>query len=338
MSKTAYSQAGGLTMPVRNLSFDEVIDRLLSLRQPYFSDYLAMYSSWYDGIITDPALMMVPVDDHLLNRGDGIFEVFKCVDWNMYALDRHLQRMKGGLETLGLKIPVDRDLLIEILRRTILAGNSGTCLTRIYVSRGPGGFSANPYESVANQLYVVAHALKPTAPERYEKGVTLITSNVPIKPGFFANIKNCNYLPNVLMKKQAQDAGADYSVSIDEKGFLAEGPTENIGLVTKKGDFLVPNFSRILRGITVSRVLELAQSLVGSKLAGVFEADITPEQAYDAAEMMVFGTSFDILPAIEYDGHAIGAGRPGPVFKKLLGLIHEDQLNNKDMLTQVKPA
>jgi len=210
-------------MPIRNLSFDEVIDRLLNLRQPYLSDYLAMYSSWYGGIVTDPSLMMVPIDDHLINRGDGVFEVFKCVDWNMYALGRHLDRMKWGMEQLGLKCPVAPPNLIEIIRRTILAGNSGTCLTRLYVSRGPGGFSASPYESVANQLYVVVHALKPQSPEKRETGVSLVTSSIPMKPGFLANVKNCNYLPNVLMKKQAEDAGACFSVSIDENGFLGEG-------------------------------------------------------------------------------------------------------------------
>jgi branched-subunit amino acid aminotransferase/4-amino-4-deoxychorismate lyase len=338
MPITADSLSGDPAMPVQNLSFDEVMDRLVSLSQPYFSDYLAMYSSWYGGIITDPALMLVPVDDHLINRGDGIFEVFKCIDWNMYALHRHLDRMSGGMKAVGLKMPVDSDELIEIIRGTILAGNSGTCLTRLYVSRGPGGFSASPYESVANQLYVVAHTLKYPAPEKYEKGVFLVTSSIPIKPGFFANVKNCNYLPNVLMKKQAEDAGADYSVSLDEKGFLAEGPTENIGLITKKGEFLVPRFLRILRGVTVSRVVELAGSLVGTELTAVSETDITREQAYDAAEMMTFGTSFDILPIVKYDGHRIGDGQPGPIFKRLLELLIEDQSKNKDMLTQVKSA
>jgi branched-chain amino acid aminotransferase len=325
-------------MPIRNLSFDEVIDRLLNLRQPYLSDYLAMYSSWYGGIVTDPSLMMVPIDDHLINRGDGVFEVFKCVDWNMYALGRHLDRMKWGMEQLGLKCPVAPPNLIEIIRRTILAGNSGTCLTRLYVSRGPGGFSASPYESVANQLYVVVHALKPQSPEKRETGVSLVTSSIPMKPGFLANVKNCNYLPNVLMKKQAEDAGACFSVSIDENGFLGEGATENIGLITKKGEFLIPRFTRILRGITVSRVFELAQSLVGSELTAVSQTDITREQAYGAAEMMAFGTSLDILPIVEYDGHRIGEGRPGPVFQKLLELLLEDQLRNREMFTPVKPA
>jgi len=321
-------------MSVPILSFDQVIDGLLSMKQPYFSNYLAVYSSWYGGIITDPALMMLPLDDHMVNRGDGVFEVFKCIDWNIYALARHLDRMKHSMEGSFLEPPVDSQRLIEIVRATVRAGNSGTCLVRIYVSRGPGSFSPSPYETVGSQLYVIVTALE-VSPEKYEKGVKLATTGIPIKTDYFANLKNCNYLPNVLMKKEALDRGADYSVSLDERGFLAEGATENIGIVTKKGELLIPRFSRILRGITVTRAIELASRFAGDRISAVAEADITREQAAEAAEILVFGTSFNIFPVVEYDGNRIADGRPGPVFRRLAELMVEDQTKNRDMLTPV---
>jgi branched-chain amino acid aminotransferase len=324
-------------MSVPILSFDRVIDGLISMRKPHLSNYLAMYSSWYGGIITDPALMMVPLDDHIVHRGDGIFEVFKCRDWNIYALDRHLDRMRRSMETFYLTLPVDEQRLVEIIRATVRAGNHGTCIVRLFVSRGPGSFSANPYETVGAQLYVIVIAQEPVAPEKYEKGVKLITSAIPIKLDYFATMKNCNYLPNVLMKKEAADLGAGFSVSLDEKGFLAEGPTENVGIVSKRGELLIPRFSHTLRGITVNRAMELARSLSGAELTAASEADITPEQAYDASEILVFGTFFNILPVVEYDGNRIGDGRPGPVFKLLLKLLAEDEAQNPRMLTPVIP-
>ncbi|MFZ2447287.1 MAG: aminotransferase class IV [Syntrophobacteraceae bacterium] len=323
-------------MPIHILSFDEVIDLLIASNQPHFTNYLAMYSSWYGGIITDPALMMVPLDDHLVHRGDGIFEAFTCRNWNIYALERHLNRLDQAAAAFGLNIPVDRPGMVEIIRETIRAGNSGTCLVRLFVSRGPGGFSANPYESVASQVYVVVTALNPPAAEKYARGVALMTSSIPVKTDYFATIKTCNYLPNVLMKKEARDAGADYPVSLDEHGFLAEGATENIGVLTRGGEFLTPRFCRILRGITVTRTLELARALVGRELTAIAEADIAREQAYAAAEMFIFGTSLNILPVVEYDGKKIGGGRPGPVYKKLLELFLEDESTNKEMLTDVR--
>jgi len=322
-----------MSLPI--LSFDQVIDRLLSMKRTHFPQYLALYSSWYGGVITDPALMLLPVDDHMVHRGDGVFEVFKCVDWNIYALAGHLDRMKSSMRASFLEPPVDDERLTEIIRRTVLAGNNGNCLVRLFISRGPGSFSANPYETVGSQLYVIVTAHETAAPEKYEKGVKLVTTGVPIKKNHFATIKNCNYLPNALMKREAVDRGADYPVSLDEKGFLAEGATENIGIVSKKGEFLVPRFTRILRGITVTRAMELARRLTGSHITSISEADISPDQAYDAAEMMVFGTTVDILPAVEYDGKKIGTGSPGPFFMRLRELMAQD-CKNPEMLTPVR--
>lgn len=325
-------------MPVRNLSFDEVIDGLTAQRRPHFKDYLAMYSSWFGGIITDPALMMVPLDDHLVHRGDGIFEAFKCSAWKVYALSHHLDRLEKSASALALALPVSRPALTEIILETIRAGNSADCLIRLFVSRGPGGFSVNPKESIASQVYVVVTAFPHPAPEDYERGVVLATSPIPVRIDRFATIKTCNYLHNVLMKLKANEAGVDYAVSLDENGFLAESATENVGIVTRGGEFLMPRFAQILKGTTITRAAELANGLLGRELTSVAEADIPREQAYDAAEMLVFGTGMDVLPVVEYDGRTIGDGKPGPVFKRLLELLLADQTGNAEMLTPVKGA
>ena len=219
----------GMAETVRTLSFDEVVDRLLQKREPYHENYRAMYSTWYGGIVTEPALMMVPLDDHLVHRGDGIFEACKCIGWNVYALDRHLDRLEYSARMASHPLRFSRSELIETVLATIRTGNLPDCSIRIFLSRGPGGFSPSPYECPESQLYVVVTTLKTPAEEKYERGVSLRSSVIPIKKDYFANIKSCNYLPNVLMRKEAEDAGVEFTVSIDEQGFLAEGPTENIG-------------------------------------------------------------------------------------------------------------
>lgn len=318
------------------LSFDQVVDRLVALKPLHHARYLAMYSSWYGGVIVDPALMMVPMDDHLVHRGDGIFEAFKCVNGNIYGLDRHLDRLEFSARVAQLDLPFGRDALAEIIRFTIRASNARDNLIRVYVSRGPGGFTSNPYECVGSQLYVVITALTLPTAEKYERGVTLKTSRIPIKKAYFSSVKSCNYLPNVLMTKEARDAGVDFAVSVDENGFLGEGATENIGIITPEREFLVPRFDRILRGITVSRMMELAQDLVvDGTIARVGEADITPETAYGASEVMMFGTTFDVLPVVDFDGRRIGRGVPGPVFAKFRDVFRKDVESGPGMLTPV---
>jgi len=39
------------------------------MRRPFHEDYFAMYSSIHGGVVTDPVLMTLPVDDHLVHRG-----------------------------------------------------------------------------------------------------------------------------------------------------------------------------------------------------------------------------------------------------------------------------
>ena len=306
------------------------------LVKPYHQNYLAMYSSVLGGVVTDPFLMTVPVDDHMVHRGDGIFEAFKCVNGNIYNLRAHLERLERSARAVYLTLPVSLEHITDLVIGTIRIAGARDCLIRLFVSRGPGGFTTNPYECPTSQIYIVACNPSVYPKEQSTEGVFIKSSSIPVKKSYFANIKSCNYLPNVLMKKEAVDAGVQYTVSIDENGFLGEGSTENIGLVTPNRTLKFPRFARILKGTTVTRVAELAESLVanGTLEQVVFE-DITLNEAYSGAEILLFGTTFDILPAVIFDGHAIGTGRPGEIYQLLHELLTRDIESNSALLTPV---
>jgi branched-subunit amino acid aminotransferase/4-amino-4-deoxychorismate lyase len=221
---------------------------------------------------------------------------------------------------------VSRSVLMQRILETISAARVEECLVRLYISRGPGDFSPSPSATCGSQLYLVVTDLSHPPSGQYASGCSLVTSSIPVKPGFFANVKSCNYLPNVLMEKEAEEGGADYAVGLDEAGCLTEGPTENMGLITQDGAFLVPPFERILRGTTVIRMMELAESLVREgHLREVREAPVSREDLLAAAEVMMFGTTFDVLPVVSFDGQSIGEGRPGPMFRAFLDLMRKDQ-------------
>lgn len=318
------------------LKKEEVFSRISERVFPYHRNYLAMFSSWFGGITRDPAFMLVPIDDHMVHRGDGVFEVFKCVEGKIYLLERHLDRLERSAKAVKLKIPCSRRELIEIVRQTIIAGGERNCLVRVFVSRGPGGFTAKPSESIGSQLYVVVTRL-PEYPEKlYTEGVSVKTSTIPMKPSYFAGIKSCNYLPNVLMSAEAEEAGVNYAVAVDEEGNIGEGPTENVGIITADYAFLVPRFDRVLKGTTVTRMMELAQELVKSKVLGyVGEADVRVEDVFRAQEVMMFGTTFDVLPVVLFNGKRIGNGQPGPFFKKFLRMLRQDIRENPSVATEV---
>ena len=123
---------------------------------------------------------------------------------------------------------------------------------------------------------------------------------------------------------------------LDENGFLGEGSTENIGLVMPNRTLKFPRCARILKGTTVTRVAELAESLVANgTLEQVAFEDITLNEAYSGAEILLFGTTFDILPAVILDGHAIGSGRPGEIYQLLHELLKRDIEGNSALHTPV---
>lgn len=284
-----------------------------------------MYSSWYGGITTDPSLMLVPVDDHLVHRGDGVFEAMKYVHGSVYLMEDHLDRLETSSKQLSIEWPFSREKMKEVILDTLKASKAKEAIVRLYMSRGPGGFTPNPYDSVGTQLYCVITELKATPEEKYQTGVRIGRSAIPVKDPWFAAIKSCNYLQNVLMKKEAVDRNLDFTVGFDTQGILTEGPTENIILVNANNELVRPYLKQILRGTTMMRALHLANDLVAQKkIAGVMEKNIQEKDILSAKEVMMVGTTLDVLPVTEYEGQRIGDGKPGFVSQTLRRFVLED--------------
>lgn len=305
--------------------------------RPWTRDYLVMYSTLLKGMVTDPDLMLIPIDDHLVHRGDGVFDVMRCVDGRIYQMEAHLRRLERSAKAISLKMVPEYDRVREIIKALTAKGGERNCLIRVILSRGPGSFTTNPFDCPSSHMYinVVRHHRPPE--HWYRGGISMITSHVPIKNPFFAVIKSCDYLPNVLMKMEAMNAGSPYAVGLDEEGFLAEGSTENVGIFARDGFLKFPGLEKTLDGITLGRTFELAQVLVRDGLMrGVSFARISPEEARDAHEMMIMGTSIGVLPVTQYDGSVIGDGHPGPVCSALGRLLEADMRENRDLLIDVE--
>jgi branched-subunit amino acid aminotransferase/4-amino-4-deoxychorismate lyase len=316
----------------------EVVGREAWLRRLHRADshLFAMYSSVTDCITTDPSLMVVPVDDHVVHRGDGVFESFKCLQGNIYNLEDHLVRLERSCVMLGMVLPIDRAQLASVLVQTIRAGGRPNALVRLIVSRGVGTMGVNPYACKGVEFYVVVYESPERSLEKMAAGVRAATSRIPLKPGLFATVKTCNYLPNVLMKKEAVDLGVDYTFSFDEAGHLGEGATENVGIVTAEGELLMPPAERVLAGTTAKRALMLAERLVeGGLLRVAAYRPITREMVDRASEMHVYGTTPNITPVIEFDGRPVGDGTAGPVAAALFDLLREEMVPDSRRLTKV---
>jgi branched-subunit amino acid aminotransferase/4-amino-4-deoxychorismate lyase len=325
-----------MTINLKAINKENIFSNLETQIKPWHSDYLVMYSSWFDGYVTDPDLMLVPADDHLVHRGDGVFDVMRCINGRVYQLEAHLKRLERSAKSVSLLLPSIYDEIRELIIRLILIGNEKNCTIRIIISRGPGGFSTNPYECLSSQLYINVIRYHKLPDKDYIDGVSTIASKVPIKSPFFATIKSCNYLPNVLMKMEAIDAGHKYSINVDEEGYIGEGSTENICIVSKDGQFKMPRFDRTLAGTTASRIFQLADNLIkDGTIKGLEFAKISLGDVNCSSEAMLMGTSIGLVPIVNFDGKVIDKGVPGPFYSRLSELLLNDMVENKDLLTDV---
>lgn len=286
------------------LDQNQVFQRLVAQKKmPYQSQYLAMYSSWLGGITLDPSLMLIPIDDHCFHRGDGVFEAIKVINGHIYLLEPHLARLQRSSEQIGLKWPHDLVKMREKIHAVVRAAGGVDSIIRLFLTRGPGGFTTNPYECLSAQLYIVVTKLQAYPEEKYKTGVTLQISQYPAKDPFFSQIKSCNYLPNVLMKKEAIDQKVDFVVSLDREGYLTESSTENIAMITQDGRFWVPQFHNTLRGTTLLRLMDLVRERKAELgITEVVERNLRVEDLKGARSVFLVGTTLDVLPVRSFAG------------------------------------
>jgi 4-amino-4-deoxychorismate lyase len=311
------------TLPM--LSATDVLARLRALRERQPVNFTAFYSSQLGGIVTDPALMVIPFDDHMVHRGHGIFDTAGIVDGRIYDLDAHLERFLKSAERSKLKLPATRDELRDIIIRTTAASGRRDGSIRYWLSSGPGSLELSPAAGAEPGFFVMIFGGL-AYPERwYTEGMRVMTTTYPIKPPLYAITKTTNYLPNVLMQLEAKEAGLDNGVFIDESGHVGESSNMNVAFVTADGVLKHPKFDHILSGCTALRLLELARGIVGrGVLSGVEVSDVPVAEARAAREMLLVGSSVRVAPIVEWDGQPIGDGRPGPAARALLALLDED--------------
>ena len=324
-----------VTLTPHVLQADEVLDHLRALRSRQPVRYWAFYSSQLGGIVTDPALMVIPFDDHMVHRGHGVFDTAAIVDGKIYDLEAHLDRFVRSATTSRLTLPCGRGEMREVIARTAAASGKRDGSIRYWISAGPGSLGLPPAVGAEPGFFVMIHAGLAYPDTWYSKGLRVMTTTYPIKPPLYAVTKSTNYLPNILMQMEAQEAGLDNGVFVDEAGNVGESSNMNVAFVTRDGVLKHPKFDHILSGCTSLRLLELARGLEGNLLRGVEVCDVPVAEARGAREMLLIGSSIKVAPIVEWDGKPIGDGTPGPIARALFDVLAKDMRSARDRLLDV---
>ena len=167
------------------------------------------------------------------------------------------------------------------------------------MTRGVGLPGVDPSRCERSRLVVAAYPFPPLlGADPIRVLISSVVRKAPRSIG--AHVKSLNYIDAVQAKRQANAAGMQEAIMLDNLGAVAECSAANVFAVV--GETLVtPTTRSALPGITRRTILELALEAG----IGVEERDVWPMELYTADAMFATGSGAGIVPIAEVDGNAI---------------------------------
>lgn len=305
-------------------SAEEVVEAMHGAAHPGQAIYKAFYNSRLGGVITDPALMVVPIDDRIVHRGHSVFDTLLVVEGQTYLLQQHIDRFMRSATAARIVPPMSAEALKQTLKRLAATTGLRNCKLRYWMSAGPGTLLITPVKGMSVFYALVYESPSPREEQKGRTGFKEFTVGVPLKPQYLAIMKTTNYMLNALTAMESEEKGGHYGIQKDENGFIQECSVANISFVLPGNRFVTPPFSAILTGTVLTRLLVLAARLQEEGvLASVEQRPIHIDEARTAVELIESGGD-SMSPVIEWDGVVVGEGRPGPIYRRLEALLLEE--------------
>jgi branched-chain amino acid aminotransferase len=276
---------------------------------------------YIDGKFYSEANAKISVFDHGLLYGDGIFEGIRFYNGRVFRLEEHLERLWDSARSICLEIPMTHEEMTEAVLETIRQNHLHDGYIRLLVTRGIGNLGLNPEQCKSPSVIIIAATIALYHEDFYRKGLSIVTCATRRSNPASLNpaVKSLNYLNNVMARIEANLAGADEALMLNDAGNVAECTADNVFIIKRDQIFTPPITAGALRGITRSIVFEIAAKFGLS----VAEADFTRHDVFVADECFLTGTAAEIVPVVKADGRLIGNGKPGPITKRIIARFRE---------------
>lgn len=250
--------------------------------------------------------------------GYGLFETMRAYSGHIFRLSAHLERLTCSAAQLG--IPLSAPELEKACYNTLKANKLSEARIRLTVSIGEGEAVPDPPKHPQPTLLIIATNYIPPSAEMYQRGYRAIVASMrQNSQSPLSRLKTANYLNHVLARKEAKEKGADEAIMLNERGFLCEGGTSNIFLVSR-GMLITPNLeSGCLPGVTRQTVIELAPS----RSIKVMEREVRLEELLKADEAFLTNSLLELMPLTKVNGKPIGRGKRGKLTESLMSAYKE---------------
>jgi branched-chain amino acid aminotransferase len=252
--------------------------------------------------------------------GDGLFETILVRNGRPFRLSSHLDRLRTGCRFL--KIPWNTPLpAMEARTETLLRRNAvRDAVLKIQVTRGTG---ARGYSIVGANSPTEIMSLHPAPEPHPALRWNLRTSSYRVMAGDpLAQIKSCSKILHVLAKTEAQEAGADEALLLNQHLEVAEATCANVFWIEQNTVFTPPPESGALPGITRQIALDLCTSL-GCKC---FEERASLDRISQSDGLFLTLTTLGIVEVGTLDNRQTGRSDLIATLRKAHSAIQENEL------------
>ncbi len=248
--------------------------------------------------------------------GDGVYEVIPVFNGRLFRLADHMKRLAASLRAIELPNPHNDGEWLNVFMQLITAAGPGDHSIYLQITRGVAprdhAFPREPRPTA----FAYIQPIRYPRPEEIEQGVAAIT--LTDTRWARCDIKAISLLPNVLARNLALETGAAEAILIRD-GFVTEGAASNIFVVTGGRLYTPPKSQYLLPGVTRDVLLELARD----HRVSAFEAPVSEMMLRTADEIIMTSSTKELLPVTKLNGLAVGDGRPGRVFRRLLEIYRD---------------
>jgi len=256
---------------------------------------------------------------HGLHYGSAVFEGIRCYDTAkapaVFRLTDHLKRLYHSADVFGMKIPFREKELYHATIELIKKNNLKECYIRPIAYYGYGQMGLNPIGASVDVGIAVWPWGAYLGEDGVKNGIRMKISSWIRPPANMmpTNAKvSGNYVNSIIAKVESVEAGYDEAILLDANGNVAECTGENIFII-KDNVLITPPTDNSLKGITRDSIMQIALDFDVKVEERLFSKD----KLFAADEAFLTGTAAEITPIREVDDKAIGAGKPGPLTKKL---------------------
>jgi len=267
--------------------------------------------AYFNGQYVSKENIKISPDDRGFLFADGVYEVIRSYGGRLFRIDDHLSRLShslGELRMASVSLSHLKTVADQLMHRNNLENEDATLYIQITRGVAPRKHPF-PDPETSPTVYVSASVLQPS-PAEWETGIAVIL--VPDLRWGRCDIKSVGLLPNVLASQEAKEQGASEAVFVRD-GVITEGSHTSFCAVFDGALVTHPANHHILAGITRSVVLDLCVTLGIS----VRESPILERTLKGASELMVLGTTSEVVPVVRVDDWVVGDGKPGPITSKL---------------------